>query len=380
MIPDEITPIDDRLLGELLAADAAMAGSTGPQGSRRSVLARRLPPPARDGLAERGDARGSRRGGSPLAFGRFEVVREVGRGGFGVVYLARDRVLGRNVALKIPLPERLASPEGRRRFMREAHASAVLDHPHIVPVFEADERGPIAYIASAYCDGPSLSAWLKAGTEPVPPRAAAGMIAALAGAVQHAHDRGIVHRDLKPSNVLLQGPAGLDPAEADLSRLVPRVTDFGLAKLADEDGDETRSGAPLGSPPYMAPEQAAGRPRDIGPATDVYALGATLYEVLTGRPPFRGETPAETIRQVIEQDPIPPRVLRPDLPRDLETICLHCLKKDAAPPISLGRGAGRGPRAVPGRPADPGPPHVGVGTTGEVGEGHPRTPPWPPWR
>ena len=147
--------------------------------------------------------------------------------------------------------------------------------------------------------------------------------------MQHAHDRGILHRDLKPSNVLLQGSADLDPAAADLSRLVPRVTDFGLAKLADEDGDQTRSGVPLGSPPYMAPEQAAGRRRDIGPATDVYALGATLYEVLTGRAPFRGETPAETIRQVIEQDPIPPRVLRPDLPRDLETICLHCLKKDA---------------------------------------------------
>ena len=329
MIPDEITPIDDRLLGELLAADAAMAGSTGPQGcGDRSWLGDCLRLLDMVWPIE-GTPAAPERGGSPLAFGRFEVVREVGRGGFGVVYLARDRVLGRNVALKIPLPERLASPEGRRRFMREAHASAVLDHPHIVPVFEADERGPIAYIASAYCDGPSLSAWLKAGTGPVPPRSAAGMIAALAGALQHAHDRGIVHRDLKPSNVLLQGPAGLDPAGADLSRLVPRVTDFGLAKLADEDGDETRSGTPLGSPPYMAPEQAAGRRRDIGPATDVYALGATLYEVLTGRPPFRGETSAETIRQVIEQDPIPPRVLRPDLPRDLETICLHCLKKDS---------------------------------------------------
>src|SRR5262249_3717742 len=159
-----------------------------------------------------------------------------------------------------------------------------------------DELGPFAYIASAYIAGPSLSAWLRSRTEPVPPRAAVGMVAALAGAVQHAHDRGILHRDLKPSNVLLQAPSapGAGETEAELSALVPRLTDFGLAKLDDDDGEETRSGVPIGSPPYMAPEQAAGRRRDLGPATDVYALGATLYEVLTGRAPFRGETPSET--------------------------------------------------------------------------------------
>ncbi len=161
MIPDEITPIDDRLLDELLAADEAMARSAAPRASGDESWLGDCLRLLEMVWPSEGATAAPRRGGLPLAFGRFEVVREVGRGGFGVVYLARDRVLGRNVALKIPLPERLASPEGRRRFMREAHASAVLDHPKIVPVFEAAERGPIAYIASAYCDGPSLSAWLK---------------------------------------------------------------------------------------------------------------------------------------------------------------------------------------------------------------------------
>jgi WD40 repeat protein len=329
MIPDDITPIDDRLLGELLLADAALgrsAGTHGPGG--RSWLddcARLIGMvwPAEGAPAAPHD-------GAPT-FGRFEILREVGRGGFGIVYLARDPLLGRDVALKVPLPDRLAAPEARRRFMREARAAAILDHPHIVPVFEADELGPYAYIAAAYVAGPSLSDWLRSRTEPGSPRAAAAMVLALAGAVQHAHERGILHRDLKPSNVLLQPPAGSTAAEpgADLSGLVPRLTDFGLAKLGDDDGEQTRSGVPLGSPPYMAPEQAAGRLRDIGPPTDVYALGATLYEVLTGRPPFRGETPSETIRQVLERDPVAPRVLRPDLPRDLETICLCCLHKAA---------------------------------------------------
>ena len=247
-----------------------------------------------------------------MSFGRFEVVREVGRGGFGVVYLARDPVLGRDVALKVPRPEMLVTAEARRRFMREAHAAAVLDHPNIVPVYEADELGPVAYIASAYCDGPSLSAWLKAGTEPVPPAGRrpadrdAGRGRAACARTGHPPSRPEAGQRAAPgSRGPPARPAPTCPAWSRAS------TDFGLAKLTDEDGDLTRSGAPLGSPPYMAPEQAAGRLRDLGPATDVYALGATLYEVLTGRAPFRGETPAETIRQVIDDDPIAPRVLRP---------------------------------------------------------------------
>jgi WD40 repeat protein len=329
MTPDDSPPIDDLVLDELLALDAAMS-ALGEPGHDRDWVGQCLHLlewvwPAATGA-------GAGVAGFPLSFGRFEVVGEVGRGGFGVVYRARDRVLGRDVALKVPRLELLATAGVRRRFMREARAAAVLDHPNIVPVFEANELGPVAYIASAYCDGPSLSTWLKARHEPVPARAAAGLVATLAAAVQHAHDRGILHRDLKPSNVMLQALGAPGPADAgaELSGLVPRVTDFGLAKLAEDDGDETRSGVPLGSPPYMAPELAAGRTRDLGPATDVYALGATLYEVLTGRAPFRGETQAETLRQVLDDDPLSPRVLRPDVPRDLETVCLRCLNKDAA--------------------------------------------------
>jgi eukaryotic-like serine/threonine-protein kinase len=334
MMPDEYTPIDDSLLSALLAADAALVAGSATKGLaaepwvddclRLLELIRPRAP-----VFETAPANGSGPA-LPLLFGRFEVVREVGRGGFGVVYLVRDPVLDRDVALKVPRPEMLVTAEARQRFTREAHAAAVLDHPNIVPVYEAGELGSVAYIVSAYCEGPSLSAWLKARHQPVPARAAARLIATLGHAVQHAHDRGILHRDLKPSNVLLQATAGSDPAATDLAVLVPRVTDFGLAKLKQDDGDLTRSGAPIGSPPYMAPEQAAGRLRDLGPATDVYALGATLYEVITGRTPFRGETPTETIRQVIDDEPIAPRVLRPDIPRDLETVCLRCLNKDIA--------------------------------------------------
>jgi WD40 repeat protein/tRNA A-37 threonylcarbamoyl transferase component Bud32 len=328
MIPDEATPIDAGLLEELLAADAAMAAGARAQGFVAETwvddclrLLEIVHPRAESRVTDTGRA-------LPLSFGRFEVVRELGKGGFGVVYLARDTVLGRDVALKVPRLEHLATPEARQRFMREARAAAMLDHPNIVPVYEAGELGSVAYIAAAYCEGPTLSTWLKARQEPVPARTAARLITSLAGAVQHAHERGVLHRDLKPGNVMFQGPA--DPATADfaLSDLVPRVTDFGLAKVVASNDDQTRSGEPIGSPPYMPPEQALGRPRELGPASDVYGLGATFYELLTGRAPFRGDSREETIRQVIEDDPIAPRVLRPDVPRDLETICLYCLNKD----------------------------------------------------
>ena len=297
MTPAEITPIDEGLLEALLAADAAMTAGAAPTGLADQswvddCLRLKVLIPARAGsLSTSGQCIEV-----PMSFGRFEVLRELGRGGYGVVYLARDPVLGREVALKVPRPEMLVTAEARRRFMREAHAAAVLDHPNIVPVHEAGELGSVAYIVSAYCDGPSLSDWLKARHQPVPARAAARLIATLAHAVQHAHERGILHRDLKPGNILLHSAAASVSAHDDLSGLVPRVTDFGLAKFTgDDDEDMTHSGATIGSPPYMAPEQAAGRLRDMGPATDVYALGATLYEVLTGRAPFRGETPSETM-------------------------------------------------------------------------------------
>jgi WD40 repeat protein len=291
---------------------------------------------------------------APKQFGRFEVLRELGRGGCGIVYLAVDPTLRRRVALKVPRPEALHTPELHARFVREAKATAGLDHPHIVPVHEAGALGPVWYIASAYCEGPTLAAWLREQQSPVPARTAASLVAVLAGAVQHAHSRGILHRDLKPANILLSRPAtestestGEKTASASsvasVANYVPKITDFGLAKVLETDlegptlqggpagaGAEapTRSGVLLGTPRYMAPEQAEGRSREIGPPADVYALGAILYEVLAGRPPFEGATDLATLRLVLSEDPLPLRRLRPDVSRDLEAICLKCLEKE----------------------------------------------------
>jgi WD40 repeat protein len=353
MTPDESPPLDDALLSELLAADAALAAGLDParpgvSGTAGAVEAdgisgyidvlRRLGHRGASAAPERAAAVGP---APPPRLGRFEILGTLGQGGFGIVYLAIDPKLGRQVALKVPRPEFLMCEEVRRRFLREARAAAGLDHPHLVPVHEVGEADLVCYIASAYCPGPTLSGWLKARSEPVPPELAARLVAALADAVEHAHDRGILHRDIKPSNVILttrrgEGIAFHDPpgnrphGRPGDDELSPRLADFGLARILEESGEETRTGVPLGSPPYMAPEQAAGRNRDVGRATDIYALGSSLYEILAGRPPFRGETTTETLRMVIEDDCVAPRVLRPGLPRDPETICLKCLEKDPA--------------------------------------------------
>jgi serine/threonine protein kinase len=208
----------------------------------------------------------------------------LGRGGCGVVFLAYDPQLRRQVALKVPRAETLFSPDLRARFQHEARAAAALDHPNLVPVYEAGEEGSVCYIASAYCPGVTLAAWLKERTEPVPYRLAARLIATLAEAVEHAHRHGVLHRDLKPSNVMLETPAkGLPPGvEEDGLGFIPKVTDFGLAKLLDGDAGSTtmayptQSGAVLGTPSYMAPEQASGQSKAAGPAADVFALGAVL--------------------------------------------------------------------------------------------------------
>jgi WD40 repeat protein len=250
------------------------------------------------------------RDGLPAVPG-YEILDEVGRGGMGVVYRARHEGLNRLVALKMIRPG--GDLEERARFKLEAEAVARLQHPNIVQIFEVGEADGRPYCALEFADGGSLAQKLAA--RPLPPREAARLVEALAGAMQLAHSRNIVHRDLKPANVLLTADG------------VPKITDFGLARHLDSDRGLTQTGAVVGTPSYMAPEQASGRRQDVGSAADVYALGAVLYECLTGRPPFQGATVLETLDQVRHQEPVPPSRLQPKTPRDLETICLKCLRK-----------------------------------------------------
>jgi tetratricopeptide (TPR) repeat protein len=279
-------------------------------------------------------------GGSVPAPPGYEILGELGRGGMGVVYKARHIRLNRLVALKMILAGPHAGPDELARFRREAEAAASMQHPNIVQIHEVGEVDGRPYLSLEFIEGGSLAAVLD-GT-PQPARPTARLIETLARAMHAAHLRGIVHRDLKPANILLQrsetrsqgseAPAD-SPSQSDLSLLAPdlcpKITDFGLAKRVEGDATgPTRSGAILGTPSYMAPEQAAGNGRGTGPATDVYALGAILYELLTGRPPFKATTPLDTVLQVLAEDPIAPSRLQPKLSRDLETICLKCLQKD----------------------------------------------------
>jgi tRNA A-37 threonylcarbamoyl transferase component Bud32 len=256
----------------------------------------------------------------------------IGHGGMGVVYKARHKALNRTVALKMILSGSAASPTERGRFVAEAESAAGLQHPNIVQVFEVGEHAGRHFLAMEYVPGGSLAARLTG--DGLDPRRAAELLLPLAEAVQHAHDHGIVHRDLKPANVLLvsrDAPAEREASRsAGASRLTesPKITDFGLAKRLDADRGQTQSGAILGSPSYMPPEQALGDARHVGPAADIYALGAILYELLTGRPPFKANTLLETLELVRTGDVIPPRHFRPRLPKDLEVICLKCLHKE----------------------------------------------------
>lgn len=265
----------------------------------------------------------------PRKLGRFEILEELGRGGSGVVFRARDPALNRDVAVKIPRGETLVSQETRERFLREAEAAAGLDHPHLVPVYELGDADGVCFIASAFCPGPDLAKWLSEKNGPLSPRKAAMLVALLAEAIQHAHSRGVLHRDLKPSNILLfPNATGRRDAGGDDLPFTPRIADFGLAKLLESSLRETRTSVILGTPLYMAPEQATGRITGSRPHADIYSLGAILYELLTGKPPFEGETLLSVLDRVRSDEPVPLRRLRPDVPRELETICLKCLRKD----------------------------------------------------
>jgi WD40 repeat protein len=249
-------------------------------------------------------------------FGDYEIIREIARGGMGVVFQARQVSLNRPVALKMILAGQLANDTDVKRFYTEAEAAANLDHPGIVPIYEVGEYERQHYFSMGFVEGQSLSQRLAEG--PLSPRHAAELMVKVAEAIEYAHQRGVIHRDLKPANILLDHTGN------------PRVTDFGLAKKVEGGSELTGSGQIMGTPSYMPPEQAGGIRGTVGTVADVYAMGATLYALVTGRPPFQAATAMDTLLQVLNDEPVPPRRLNPAVERDLETICLKCLEKDPA--------------------------------------------------
>ena len=249
----------------------------------------------------------------PAALGDYELVEEIGRGGMGVVYRAVQKSLGRTVALKMLLRRDLASRADLARFRSEAEAAAQLDHPGIVSIFEVGECDDHPFYSMRFIEGTTLAKQLASG--PLPPRDGAALLARVADAVQAAHDRGVLHRDLKPSNILIDATGR------------PHVTDFGLAKRIEADQSVTHTGAILGTPCYMSPEQAAGSRGDVGPTSDVWSLGAILYQMLTGRPPFQASSTMDTLLAVLETDPPAARAVAPGVNRDLEMIALKSLQK-----------------------------------------------------
>lgn len=266
-------------------------------------------------------------------FGRFRVMQQLGVGGNGVVFLAYDPTLRRNIALKLPRLDAVFNPAVEQRFVKEAYAAAALHHPHIVPVFEVGHVGAVRYIVSAYCAGPNLAAWLderKEDSRRIDPHTAAEWVAGLARAAHYAHGRGIIHRDIKPGNILLDPLPTPDgkPLPTDAEQVfIPQLTDFGIAKWLDEDSQATKTGNILGTLAYMSPEQSQGIRNLIGSATDVYALGAVLYELLTGGPPFVCGSNAQMLEKIGTEEPVPPSRLVSGLSRDLNAICLRCLEK-----------------------------------------------------
>jgi len=286
-----------------------------PEGVPSDLTVRGLPKDPTPTLPASGTGADTRADASrlPRPFGQYELLEEIGRGGMGVVYRARQAALDRVVAVKMILGAHLASPEHVRRFQAEAKAAARLRHSHIVHIHEVGQLNGQDFFAMEYIEGESLAERLARG--PIGPDEAVRLLAAVARAVDHLHSQQIVHRDLKPSNILID--AGGEPY----------VTDFGLAKIRSPDSQRTATGVIAGTPSYMAPEQAAGRSSDVGPPADVYSLGAILYEMLTGSPPFQHENPLDTLMDVLGREPALPRQRNPRVPRGLELICLKCLAK-----------------------------------------------------
>ncbi len=293
----------------LPAADSSLEDPTIPPGSLGEDPALALTEPALKHSAPK-------MGDNLRYFGNYELVEEIARGGMGVVFKARQINLNRVVALKMILAGELAGEEEVKRFKSEAEAAAQLDHPGIVPIHEIGSIGGQHFYTMSFVDGPALSQFQSTGMKD--PLAAARLVQQIAEAVEYAHLHGIVHRDLKPANVLLDEHA------------YPRITDFGLAKRTDSTGELTRTGQILGTPGYMAPEQAAGETKGIGAPADIYAVGGLLYFTLTGRPPFRAANVIDTLVQSLESEPTMPRSLNPEIPKPLEQICMRCLERDPA--------------------------------------------------
>src|SRR5204863_1914275 len=261
--------------------------------------------------AARRSKKAARAAGMLGELGDYELVEEVGRGGQGVVFRARQKSLNRTVALKVISLGQWASKAHLKRFRREAEAAASLDHPSIVPIYEVGEREGACYFSMKFIEGGQLDEVVKRA--PMSIRQAAELIAKVARTVHYAHEHGILHRDIKPGNILLD------------TKGEPQLTDFGLARLVEAESTVTRTMEVMGTPSYMAPEQAAGEYTKLSNATDVYGLGAVLYQLLTGHPPFAGSTTYEIIKLLLDSEPRPPRLLNPKIDRELSTICLKCL-------------------------------------------------------
>ncbi len=291
----------------------------------------------------------------------YHLIERLGEGGAGVVYRARQPSLDRDVALKLLKAGIAASDVELKRWRRECRALAALNHPHIVKIYDAGEQAGTPFLAMELVEGKTLAQHLQAG--PLTAADAAGLVGQLAAAVEFAHQHGVIHRDLKPGNILIQSPPEGIEAHSSWNRIGdgtavarhaicghPKIADFGLSRFIHEQG-QTQTGDALGTPSYMAPEQVRGRQDEVGPPTDVYGLGAILYECLTGQPPFRGASAVETMQLVVSHDPLSISRWRSQVPADLEAICFRCLEKQASRRFATAGALCAGPDGVPGRPA-----------------------------